>query len=129
LGYIDDVELRQAVEKQLNKNENVHKFVNAISFDNKHEFLYGTKEEQEIAEGCRRLIGNAIICWNYLYLSKKISEEKVENRKQEMLNTIKNGSIVTWRHVNLHGEYDFSDAKLQDSIGLKIPKILELKLV
>ena len=28
----------------------------------------------EVAEGCKRLIKNAITCWNYLYLSQKISE-------------------------------------------------------
>jgi len=27
-------------------------------------------------------------------------------------------------HINLHGEYDFSGDKLQDSIGLDIPKIV-----
>ena len=27
-----------------------------------------------MAEGCKRLIKNAITCWNYLYLSQKISE-------------------------------------------------------
>ena len=87
-----------------------------------------TKEEQEITEGCRRLIENAIICWNYLYLSQKIAEEKNPERKREVIDAIKNGSVVTWRHINLHGEYDFSEEKLQDSIGLKVPKILKLRL-
>jgi hypothetical protein len=89
--------------------------------------LQETKEEQNIAEGCRRLIENAIICWNYLYLSQKIVDERDENQKQELVEAIKNGSVVTWQHINLHGEYDFSDEKLQDSIGLKVPEILELK--
>ena len=128
LKYIDDVECRQAIEKQLNKVENAHYFSDAVSFGNNQEFLYATKEEQEIAEGCRRLIENSIICWNYLYLSQKIGEEKNPDHKQEIVNAIKNGSIVTWRHLNLHGEYDFSEERLQDSIGLKVPKILELKL-
>jgi TnpA family transposase len=84
LNYIDDVELRQAIEKQLN--------------------------------------------WNYLYLSQKISGENNFDRKQEVINAIKNGSVVTWRHINLHGEYDFSEEKLQDSIGIDISKVLEFKL-
>jgi hypothetical protein len=63
-----------------------------------------------------------------LYLSKKIAEEKNVDRKQEVIDAIKNGSIVTWRHVNLHGEYDFSEEKLQDSIGIDISKVLEFKL-
>ena len=38
-------------------------------------YIYGDKVEQEIAEGCRRLIKNVIICWNYFYLAQKIAEE------------------------------------------------------
>jgi TnpA family transposase len=128
LNYIDDVKLRQAIEKQLNKIENAHNFSDAISFGNNQEFIYAMKEEQEISEGCRRLIENSIICWNYLYLSQKISEESDFEKKQEIVNAIRNGSVVTWRHINLHGEYDFSEEKLQDSIGIDIFKVLEFKL-
>ena len=34
-------------------------------------FLQGEKVEQEIAEGCKRLIKNAIICWNYLFTTQR----------------------------------------------------------
>ena len=37
---------------------------------------------------------------------------------------VRNGSVVTWQQINLHGEYDFSDEKLRDSIGLQAPKLL-----
>jgi TnpA family transposase len=124
LRYTDILELRQAIEQQLNKGENVNKFARAVSFGNSQEFLYGEKVEQEIAEGCRRLIKNAIICWNYLYLTQKIAEAESEERRQELLLAVRNGSVVTWQHINLHGEYDFSDEKLQDSIGLQAPKLL-----
>ncbi len=118
LRFIDDVELRQAIEKQLNKGENANQFSKAISFGNHHDFLYGEKVEQELAEGCRRLIKNAIICWNYLYLSQKIGQEPDADRRQALLAAVQQGSVVSWRHVNLHGEYDFSDEKMQDSVGL-----------
>jgi hypothetical protein len=36
---------------------------------------------------------------------------------------IANGSVVSWQHINLLGEYDFSDEKLQDSVGIKPPKL------
>ncbi len=39
---------------------------------------------------------------------------------------LRHGSIVAWQHINLHGEYDFSDDKLQDSVGLRVPKTLGL---
>lgn len=99
-----------------------HRFV-----DQGWRFLRPASEiEQEITEGCRRLIKNAIVCWNYLYLSQKISAEPDETRRQAMLRAIQNGSVASWGHLNLHGEYDFSDERLQDSIGLQLPKNLSL---
>ena len=111
LRYIDLVELRQTVEKQLNKGENVHKFSRVVSFGNNQEFLYGEKLEQEIAEACRRLIKNAIICWNYLYLSQQIAQAESEERQRELVTALRNGSVVTWQHVNLHGGFDFLGRK------------------
>jgi TnpA family transposase len=124
LKYIDDPEFRQAIEKQLNKIESSQKFSKAISFGHNQEFIQSKKDEQEIAEGCRRLIKNAIICWNDLYLSQKLREADSEEQKEILLEATKNGSVVSWQQINLHGEYDFSDEKLQDSVGLEISKIL-----
>jgi hypothetical protein len=31
--------------------------------------------------------------------------------------------MLAWRHVNLLGEYDFSDERLRDSFGLRPPRI------
>ena len=74
------------------------------------------------------MIKNAIICWNYLYLSQKLYEAETDERKTEIITAISDGSVVTWQHVNLHGEYDFSDEKLQASIGLDLTKIEGLKI-
>ncbi len=74
LKYIDDVNLRQLIEKQLNKIESSNKFGKAVFYGNNQEFQQSTKEEQLITEGCKRLIENAIICWNYLYLSKLLHD-------------------------------------------------------
>jgi TnpA family transposase len=124
LKYVDDAAFRQAIEKQLNKVESSHKFSRAISFGHGQEIIQADKAEQDLAEGCRRLIKNAIICWNYLYLTQQLQEAKTEERRAELLTTIKNGSVVSWQHINLHGEYDFSDEKLSDSVGLNLREIL-----
>ncbi|MEW6558175.1 MAG: Tn3 family transposase [Elusimicrobiota bacterium] len=128
LNYIDDVKLRQAIEKQLNKSENINKFANAVFHGNNQEFQQDTKEEQIIAENCKRLIENSIICWNYLYLSQRILEAKSKKQKQNIINTLKNGSIVVWQHVNLQGEYDFSEKTLKKSIKFNIPDILKVEI-
>jgi len=98
------------IENQLNKGENSNKFSKAVSFGNNHEFVYGEKSEQQIAEGCKRLINNSIICWNYLYVTQLIAREPSPKRRKELIEQVKRTSMETWKHVNLHGEYDFSDA-------------------
>jgi TnpA family transposase len=128
LRFVDDVELRQAIEKPLNKGESAPKFSKAISFGNHHDCLSGEKVEHEIAEGCRRLIKNAIICGTYLYLSQKLVQEEDVERRQELLTAVQNGSVVSWRHINLHGEDDFSDEQRRDAVGLHIPNALALSM-
>ncbi|BBP02283.1 Tn3 family transposase [Sulfuriferula nivalis] len=121
LKYCDDLPFRQSIEKQLNKGEGSNKFSKAVSFGHSHEFIQGEKEDQEIAEACRRLIKNAIVCWNYLYLSRILAEEKNEARRALLIEAIRNGSAATWAHFNLHGEFDFSDERMVDSMGLTPP--------
>src|SRR4029079_15961276 len=87
------------------------------------EFTQAEKQEQEVAEGCKRLIKNAITCWNYLYLSQKISEVIGSEAREILFQAIASGSVVSWQHINLLGEYGFSDEKLQDSVGIKPPKL------
>jgi hypothetical protein len=44
--------------------------------------------------------------------------EKNEVHKADLLRPIRNGSVVTWANFNLHGEFDFSDKKMVDSVGV-----------
>ncbi len=85
LRYIDEVELRKAIERQLNKIEHAHRFTRAVSVGNPREFIQAEKQEQEIAEGCKRLIKNCITCWNYLYLSQKLSETDDLDSREALL--------------------------------------------
>jgi TnpA family transposase len=124
LRYIDDVTLCQAIERQLNKIELAHRFTRAVSVGNPREFLQTEKQEQEIAEGCKRLIKNGIVCWNYLYLSQKLAETTDAEQRETLLQAITHGSVVAWQHLNLLGEYDFSEEKLQDTVGIKPPNLV-----
>jgi hypothetical protein len=80
---------------------------------------------QEMAEACKRLIKNCIICWNYLYLSQKLAEIDDPAKRKELLQAMAHGSAAAWGHLNLLGEYDFSEDKLQDSVGIKPPKLTD----
>ncbi len=125
LRYMQDVEFRQAIEKQLNRGENSNKFSKAVAFGNNQEIMFEEKEEQEVAENCRQLIKNAIILWNYLYLVKLLqSDDKAI--AQYALITLQKGNVLAWRHILLHGGYDFSRENTHDEFGLADPKIVTL---
>ena len=116
LRYIDDVALRVAIKAQLNQVELANRFTRAVAVGNSREFAYAHQDDQQIAEACNRLIKNAIICWNYLYLEMRLRSADAAQRK-DLLLAIKTHSPMYWAHINLLGEYDFSDAKLTDSHG------------
>ncbi len=128
LRYYDDLELRQAIEKQLNKSELANKLTRAIRFANEQEFNVATREEQDLVDACRRLIQNAIILWNYMYLSELIANEESGEKRKELIEIIVNGSIMVWQHVNLLGEYNFLSMPKNNAMPFNVPKILALEV-
>ena len=70
LTFIDDVGLRQSVQKALNRGEAYHRFRRAISYVNAGKFRVKTEAEQHIWNECSRLIANAVIYYNTLLLSR-----------------------------------------------------------
>jgi hypothetical protein len=55
-------------------------------------------------------------------------DEADREKRKQMLTTIQSGSVVSWAHIHLHREYDFSENKLKDSVGFNVPQILALKV-
>ena len=117
LRYLDDVELRMAIEKQLNRIELGNRFTRAVAVGNPREFT----------PGCNRLVKNAIVCWNYLLLEHRLSQAPNDEAKAEIRTAVVNHSIISWAHINLLGEYDFSDEKLRDFVGIPPPQKSPLK--
>lgn len=122
LRYVDDLALRQAIEKQLNKVELANRFTRAVAVGNPREYTQTEKEEQEVAEACNRLIRNAIICWNYLYLARQVEKSPDAEARQNLLRLIAAHSPMSWGHINMLVEYDFSEEKLKDTLGVLPPK-------
>jgi|TARA_R110002110_G_C13470277_1_gene720491 TnpA family transposase len=127
LSYYDDSTLRQKIEKQLNKVELSHKFSKAVFFANNREFKTGDKTEQKIAAACKSLIQNSIILWNYLYLSEYITNIPEPKDRAKIVSTVQQGSMMTWQHVNLHGEYDFT-RRASNSPQFDLAKIIKLDI-
>ena len=121
LRFIDQVELRQAIEKQLNKVEFANGFTRAVAVGKPRGFEHSDKEDQEITEGCNRLIKNSIICWNYLYLSRFVETDKTPEEQDRILKMVALHSPLTWGYINLLGEYDLTRDRLQDNTGVLPP--------
>lgn len=117
LKYIDQLEIRQDARFMKNYAENNNKFNNAIFFNNGGEMIFLTRQEQLQAEACKNLIKNAIICWNYLYLTRLVQQTSPEE-KRNRLEEIKLNSPLAWGHVSFSGQYDFSEEHISDSFDL-----------
>ncbi len=128
LTYYDDMELRQRIEKQLNRVELSNKLARAIFFANNQEIQEGLKEEQDLTAACKMLIQNAIVLWNYLYLSEYLANLKNASERADAAQSILNGSVLTWCHINLHGEYDFTMDSANDD-RFDLDRILALSVV
>lgn len=127
LNYIDDVELRQTIEKQLNKGELANKFSSAITFVNNQEIVQGLQEDQDVAAMCKLILQNIIILWNYTALTKLIMRSD-EERQQEILDNLKQSSILAWGHANLLGLYDFRNLSSQNDDDFTSKEVMEFKL-
>lgn len=123
LQYMDDVSLRQVIQKQLNKGENANKFARAVSWGNSGEIKFASKSEQLLADVCRRLIQNTIIAWNYLYMSNEVLKANPSERKN-LIKTIEESSPVRWQHINLHGTFDFSKDALSNALDFDIEELI-----
>ena len=125
LKYVDDVNWRQAIEKQLNKGELANKFASAVSFADQ-EITEAYREDQEISAMCKTILQNIIILWNYIELTKIIMRSDKEVRGA-LLDNIIRASILTWQHVNLHGTYDFNNLLAANDNFYSLDEIVNFK--
>jgi hypothetical protein len=57
-----------------------------------------------------------------------ISKTNDQFERQRLIKIIKNGSVVVWQHINLQGEYDFTDDALKNSLTFSLPKLIDLEI-
>ena len=109
LDFIDDVNLRQRVQKALNRGEAYHRFRRAVSYVNNGKFRVQTEAEQQIWNECSRLITNSVIYYNTALLSR-VYEQKQKMGDQAAMDIIKGMSPVAWQHINLFGSFEFNSS-------------------
>lgn len=116
LTYYDDLELRQQIQKQLNFVGQANRFSSAVFFDNDQAFQDGTLQHQELAMSRKQLLQNAIVLWKYLSLSDTVLNTRDPKERRLVIESIRRGSVITWAHVNLRGEYAFTPPSANDDV-------------
>jgi TnpA family transposase len=84
LDFIDDVGLRQSVQKALNRGEAYHRFRRAIAYVHAGKFRVKTEAEQQIWDECSRLIANAVIYYNTALLSRVYEQTRAAGDQQAL---------------------------------------------
>ncbi|MFA0813700.1 Tn3 family transposase [Microbulbifer epialgicus] len=55
---------------------------------------------------CSTILQNIVISWNYLYLSDYLLSIDDAEQRQSIADGISNGSVISWEHINMLGNFD-----------------------
>jgi len=127
LDYIDDENLRKSIQKQLNRAELGQRLSETVFFGRKGRLFVGTPEEMQKVMACKTLLKNAIILWNYFFLSDYYHSLENKEEQRSVLESISSGSVISWRHINMHGLYDFNQ-KVTSSFTATIKQMKNIKV-
>jgi TnpA family transposase len=107
LRYIQEEDLRRAVQLQLNRGEHRHILAKWLFFANRGEFRDGDINEIMNKTSCLSLLSNAVVIWNTIHMQTIVS------RLQDAGQTVKQEDLArNWpllhAHIIPNGMYDFS---------------------
>lgn len=113
LQYITDKDIRDKVQRQLNKGEHRHQLARCIFFANQGKFQVGDYEEIMNKASCLSLVSNAVLYWNTMKMTEIITQLK-NNGEVISDNTLTHISLLPHKHLITMGTY-FTDAAIDQS--------------
>jgi TnpA family transposase len=110
LQYLTDSDLRDKVQRQLNKGEHRHQLARCIFFANQGKFQVGDYEEIMNKASCLSLVSNAVLYWNTVKMAEIIAQLRINGEKisNEALTHI---SLLMHKHLIMMGTY-FTDSDI-----------------
>lgn len=113
LDWMQNVELRRRVQSGLNKGEAKNALARAVFLNRLGEMRYRSFENQRYRASGLNLVVAAIVLWNTVYLERAVqalrdSGKDVDDRLLPHL------SPLGWEHINLTGDYIWSQSKQVD---------------
>ena len=120
LNFIDDEDLRQNIQKQLNRVELGQKLADKVMFGRNGKIQVGLQDEIQLVMASNTLLRNIIILWNYLFLSDYCVSLNSQDERAEVIESISTGSVISWAHINFMGIYEFNpDGRSRFAASLK----------
>ena len=108
LKYIDDPEYKRCVRKALNRGEGYNRLFNAVVNVGNKKIRGLCEEETQIWNHCTRLLTLITIYYNSYILSQVI-DERLAKGDEKGANLLVKASPMASRHINLSGNYYYSD--------------------
>ena len=106
LTYIDDIEKRRMILKQLNRVESRHNLAREVFHGRRGELRKKYREGQEDQLGSLGLVLNMIVYWNALYMQKVVDllkEEGYPVNDEDISRVLPS----LFGHINMNGKYSF----------------------
>lgn len=118
--------MRKRIDDQLGRLKSTHHFARAVFYGQNGQFHYAGKEEQQLADECKRLVQNMIVCRNYLYLNQQLFQAPLAER-QALADAIARIPPVNWQHINLQGKFDLSDEASTEALHFDLAALLTVE--
>ena len=112
LEYIDNLEFRQRIQKQLNLGEQANSFFKAVFWARGHRLRINRTGDEERYLLSAQLIQNCVVLWNYLYVTNLLAQLPPGEERNSVIQQIRLGQMLAWGHVNFSGEFDFRKKKV-----------------
>jgi len=104
LRYLTDKDLRQTVQRQLNKGEYRHKLPRWIFFADQGEFTTGDYEEIMNKASSLSFVSNAILYWNTIKINDVVEQLRQQGEDIDD-KTLSHISLLPYKHVLPNGTY------------------------
>ena len=110
LTYIDDIEKRRMILKQLNRVEGRHNLAREVFYGRRGEMRQKYREGQEDQLGALGLMLNVIVYWNALYMQQVVDQLQQEGMKIDP-DDLSRALPLLFSHINMNGKYTFTIPK------------------
>jgi TnpA family transposase len=111
LGYLHDPEMRQRVQRQLNRGEHRHDLSRHLFFANLGEFRTGDYLEIMNKASCLSLLSNAVLVWNSVHFARTVEQLRQAGKPVNNAH-LSHISPLAYAHLITNGTYSFNRTKM-----------------